>query len=135
MAHDFKLFPELTNRQMTIYYWDSPHKQITTDFIARVVKVTDGDTIRLETNFRDFDFPLRIARLAAPELNEEGGVESQRALEGRILGEEVNILLAPERVEKWGRLLGEVIHEGINVGQMSKMFGYSLDFETLGARE
>ena len=61
MAHDFKLFPELTNRQMQEYYFQSPHKQITENFAAKVVKVTDGDTIRVEVDFRDFDFPIRIA--------------------------------------------------------------------------
>ena len=37
MVHDFKAFPELTNSQMDLYYWDSPHKQITDDFDAVVV--------------------------------------------------------------------------------------------------
>ena len=45
MPHDFKLFPELTNSQMQIYYWDSPHKQITKNFMAKVLRVKDGDTI------------------------------------------------------------------------------------------
>ena len=48
MAHDFKNFPELTNRQMQVYYFESPHKQVTEDFRGRVIKVTDGDTIRVE---------------------------------------------------------------------------------------
>ena len=39
MAHDFKLFPELTNAQMDLYYFESPHRQITEDFIGKVVKV------------------------------------------------------------------------------------------------
>ena len=47
MAHDFKQFPELTNSQMVMYYFQSPHKQITEPFEAKVVKVTDGDTIRV----------------------------------------------------------------------------------------
>jgi len=51
MAHDFKKFPELTNNQMQIYYFESPHKQITEDFKARVVDVHDGDTIKVEVDF------------------------------------------------------------------------------------
>ena len=73
MAHDFKRFPELTNNQMNLYYFDSPHEQITSDFDARVVRVVDGDTLRLQVGFRDFDFPLRMSNLLAPEMNEEGG--------------------------------------------------------------
>ena len=78
MAHDFKRFPELTNSQMNLYYFDSPHKQITESFTAKVVKVTDGDTIRVKWDERDFTFPIRLSELAAPELNERGGVKAQR---------------------------------------------------------
>ena len=58
--HDYKKFPELTNKQINEFGFQSPHKQITEDFDATVVHVTDGDTIRLRTDFRDFTFPLRL---------------------------------------------------------------------------
>ena len=119
MAHDFKRFPELTNAQMQIYYFDSPHKQIMEDFTAKVVKVTDGDTIRVMWKERDFDFPIRMQDLAAPELNEKGGIASQKWLENLILGEEVEILLSRQRVEKWGRLLADVFHRGMSVSEDS----------------
>ena len=56
MAHDFKRYPELTNAQMGLYYFDSPHQQIAEDFWAKVIRVKDGDTIQVSCNFRDFDF-------------------------------------------------------------------------------
>lgn len=127
--HDFKLFPELTNRQMEIYYFESPHKQMVEDFMAKVTKVTDGDTIRVEIEDRDFTFPIRMARIAAPELDEEGGVESQSWLESEILGEEVLIKMTKQRVEKWGRLLAEIFFSGRNMGQESIERGYSLEWE------
>ena len=80
MAHDFKKFPELTNNQMQIYYFESPHKQILENFEGEVVKVTDGDTIRVETDFRDFSFPIRFSNILAAELDEPGGIESQSCL-------------------------------------------------------
>ena len=129
MPHDFKLFPELTNRQMEIYYFESPHKQITEDFIAKVVKVTDGDTIRVQWEERDFTFPIRMARIAAPELDEEGGKESQNWLEKEILGEDVLIKMTKQRVEKWGRLLAEIFFCGRNMGQESMERGYSTSWE------
>jgi len=130
MPHDFKLFPELTNRQMQIYYFESPHRQITEDFRARVMKVTDGDTIRVRWEGRDFDFPIRFLNNAAPELNEKGGVESQAWLEQRILGKEVEIHINPKtRVEKWGRLLGAVYVGGSNVGEESIFLGHSVAWE------
>ncbi len=127
MAHDFKRFPELTNSQMGFYYFDSPHQQIAEDFWAKVVRVKDGDTIQVKADFRDFDFPIRFSNINAAELNEEGGIESQSWLESQILGEEVEIIVNPKnRVEKWGRLLGQVRHKGFDMGEMSKVNGKSI---------
>ena len=126
--HDFKLFPELSNGQILEFYFDSPHKQITENFRARVVKVTDGDTIRVEWDERDFDFPIRMANLAAPELNERGGPESQNFLEKEILGEDVDIIITKTRVEKWGRLLAYVINRGLNMGEHSINFGHAVSW-------
>ena len=125
---DFKRFPELTNSQMAIYYFESPHKQITEGLMAKVVKVTDGDTIRVETNFRDFDFPVRLSKIQAAELN-EGGEESKNWLEERILGEEVYIKVNPNnRVGKWGRILGEIFHGGVSMNDLSMQVGHSVPF-------
>lgn len=130
MMHDFKKFPELGNRQMEIYYFQSPHKQIIEDFKARVVKVTDGDTIRVTTDFRDFDFPVRLADISAPELNEEGGREGRDWLAERILGEEVEILIdMKNRISRWGRVLGHVIHQGVDMNEMIVNMGLAVSWE------
>jgi len=120
MAHDFKKFPELTNAQMGLYYFDSPHQQIAEDFWATVTRVKDGDTIQVKADFRDFDFPIRFSNILAAELDEEGGPESQSWLESQILGEQVEIIVNPKnRVGKWGRLLGQVRHDGFDMGELS----------------
>ena len=128
MAHDFVNFPELTNSQMDIYYWESPHKQITENFIAKVVKVHDGDTITLRWEERDFDFPLRFLDTDAPEMN-AGGRESRDWLRDKILNEEVEILINPkQRVGKFGRLLGKVFFAGMDINEESIMMGMSKPF-------
>jgi len=128
MAHDFEKFPELTNSQMALYYFDSPHQQILEDFDAKVIKVHDGDTITLRTEFRDFDFPLRFLNTDAPELK-EGGEESRTWLTRRLLNKKVEILMdAKQRVGKFGRLLGTVMEGGFNVNDESIMAGMSQDF-------
>ncbi len=129
--HDFKRFPELTNNQMQFYYFDSPHKQMIEDFTAKVIRVIDGDTVKLRIDDRDFDFPLRLSKIAAPELDETGGLRSQKFLANEIEGEYVEIVLARQRVEKWGRLLGEVIHIGRNLNDISLELGYSIKFEDI----
>ena len=128
MAHDFKKFPELTNSQMSLYYFDSPHKQIVEDFRGKVVKVTDGDTVRIKTSFRDFDFPIRFAGIAAPELN-EGGKESRNWLESMIGNKEVDVIINPNnRVGKWGRIIGTIIHGGFNINEESIRQGQAVPF-------
>lgn len=117
MEHNFIKFPELTNSQMTEFYFISPHKQIFDNFTARVEKVTDGDTIRVSCNFRDFNFPIRFAYIDAAELN-EGGERTRDWLKEKILGEEVDILINNKnRVDKWGRLLGQVVFMGEDLGE------------------
>ncbi len=130
MAHDFKNYPELTNSQMQMYYFDSPHEQIMESFDARVEGVHDGDTIRVTCDFRDFSFPIRMSNLMAAELNEEGGIASQKFLEEQILGEDVYVVVDKHnRVGKWGRLLGRVEHLGFDMGEQSKSMGFAIGLE------
>ena len=113
---------------MPEHYFESPHKQITEDFRAKVVKVSDGDTIRVETQFRDFSFPVRFLDIDAPEKDEVGGLESKEWLEDQILGEEVEVRITENRVDKFGRLLGHIISGGLDMGEASLRQGFSIEF-------
>ena len=127
---DFKKFPELRNSQIDFYYFQSPHKQIFEDFTAKIVKVTDGDTVRVTTEFRDFDFPIRLLDIDSPELNFSGGPEAQRFLENFILGKEVDIIMdRKRRVDKWGRLLGKIMFHGLDMGEDMIRNGHATTFE------
>ena len=128
--HNFKLFPELTNSQMQFYYFDSPHRQITEDFEGKVVDVHDGDTIKVKWSERKKPVVIRFIDIAAPELNEEGGRESQSWLENMIMNEEVRVLIQPKlRVGKWGRIIGRIIHMGQDINKMSMEQGFSVPFQ------
>lgn len=137
MPHDFKAFPELTNSQMEFYYWDSPHKQMFETFDAIVERVHDADTIIVRVPERDFAFPIRFANSSARELIEKperdtsnqlcaDGSTAQKWLEGRILGKRVTIILKKSRVDKWGRLLGNILFEGIDLGEEEVFHGMSV---------
>ena len=126
--HDYIKFPELTNKQLAEFGFASPHIQITEDFTAEVVRVHDGDTITLRTDFRDFDFPLRFLDIDAPELN-EGGAETRDWLHEQIHGEIVEIKInRNNRVGKFGRLLGKVVSRGIDMGEAQLRMGISKAF-------
>ena len=129
MAHDFKKNPELWNSQMAIYYFDSPHKQIFEDFDAKVIKVIDGDTIRVTMPERAFSFPVRFIDTAAAEIK-EGGETAQRFLESQILNKNVRILIdRNNRVGRYGRLLGKVLFNGVDMNEHMIMMGFSVPFE------
>ena len=126
--HDFNKFPELTNSQMQFYYMESPHRQITEGFVARVDKVTDGDTIRVDWAERDFTFPIRFAYINAPEMS-EGGLESKEWLKDIIEGKEVYIKINPSnRVGKFGRIIGEVFQGGISMNEELLRSGRAVRF-------
>jgi len=126
--HDYKKFPELTNKQLQEFGFSSPFPQIEEDFEAFVVKVHDGDTITLRVGFRDFDFPLRFLGIDAPELN-EGGDLARDWLKNRILNSVVQIKIDKfNRVGKYGRLLGEVISGGLSVGEEMMHLGLVSEF-------
>ena len=132
VEHDFKEFPELTKRQLEEFGFTSPHPQIEEDFRATVVKVHDGDTVTLRTDFRDFDFPLRLLDIDAKELN-EGGEEAAEFVRDRLEGEEVDIIMDRDRrVDKYGRLLGKILHRGLDLGTELMMIGLAVPFEQRG---
>lgn len=129
----------ITNRLFGVVEWSSvqlrewgfasPHKQVGSGFFsARVVGVHDGDTISLSTGWRDFNFPLRIANIDAPEMN-EGGEKARDWLRSRILGQNVVVSVNPKnRVGKYGRLIGEVFHGGFNLGDEMRRRGLVFKF-------
>jgi len=128
--HDYVNFPELTNTQINDFGFASPHKQITEDFRATVIRVHDGDTVTLRTTFRDFDFPLRLIDIDAKELN-EGGEEAREWLKNKILNQSVTVLIdSQNRVGKYGRLLGNIIHNGLSVAEEEIHLGLAKPFGT-----
>ena len=129
--HNFVEFPELTNAQLELFQLTSPHVQIVEDFDATVVKVVDGDTVRLRTAFRDFDFPLRLLDIDAPELG-QGGREAKVWLTDRLLGQKIKVLINPSnRVGKFGRLLGHIMSKGLSVAEEMLFLGLVKPFGLL----
>ena len=120
---------EFSNRQLADWGFLSPHQQIAGDFGALVVKVHDADTVTVKADFRSFTFPIRIANIDAPELNEPDGEEAATWLRSRLLGKEVVVKVNNKnRVGKYGRLIGEIYQGGFNVGEEMLMSGLVAKF-------
>ena len=121
--HDYEKYPELTNNELADFAFTSPHPQITEDFDAFVTKVHDGDTVTLRVGFRSFDFPLRFLDVDSAEMN-NGGEVARDWLKGKIEGREVRVLIDKNnRVGKYGRLLGRVFFNGMNMGMEEVRLG------------
>jgi endonuclease YncB( thermonuclease family) len=126
--HDYANYPELTNSQLEVLGFSSPHPQITEDFRAVVERVHDGDTVSLRAGFRDFVFPLRLADIDAPELN-AGGETARDWLRAKVEGREVTVLVDPSnRVDKYGRLLGSLLFLGLELGEEMVHLGLVVPF-------
>lgn len=126
--HDYEKFPELTNKQLEQEGFNSPHKQLTEDFQATIVRVHDGDTFTLRISERDFDFPVRLLDIDTKEIG-EGGEEAQAWAESRLKDEEVQIKINKKnRVDKYGRLLGKVVHQGADIGETQLRMGLAVKF-------
>ena len=133
MMHDFKKFPELVDESLDLYFWQSPHEQIFDDFDANCTRVKDGDTIEVITEFRDFPFSVRFSNIAAPEKGENMGLKSKDWLRRQIEGEPVFIHIDPNnRAGKWGRLIGQIFHKGLDVGELSILAGKSVSWSERG---
>jgi endonuclease YncB( thermonuclease family) len=129
--HDYQKYPELTNSELSEFGFMSPHEQITMDFDAFVVRVHDGDTITLRVGWRDFDFPLRFLDIDAPELS-TGDTKSRDYVKSMIEGQTVRILVdGSNRVDKYGRLLGKVLFNGILVGDDMMYLGLAVPFGSI----
>ena len=70
-----------------------------------VVRVLDGDTVVAKIENRNEKIRLRC--IDAPERKQEHGQDSAKALQNRILNQEVKVLSAPER-DPYGRLIADL---------------------------
>ena len=114
---------------MDFYYFQSPHKQVFEDFPCEVIKVTDGDTVRVQWSERDFPFTVRLADIDAPEKGTSGHKESGSWLADQILGKKIEMQIDRDnRIDKWGRLLGTIIYRGVNINEVSTEIGHSKAF-------
>jgi len=66
-------------------------------------------------------------------MSEEGGEEVRSWLEGILLNEMVDVVINPRiRVGKWGRILGTIIHRGVNINEESIRTGRATTFTARG---
>lgn len=82
-------------------------------FSGYVTRVSDGDTIRVETDSGQ-NLRIRIQGIDAPESDQEFGGEAQQLLSKLILNREV--VVSADETDRYGRSLGQVALEDTDIG-------------------
>lgn len=96
----------------------SSAKQIT----GHVIKVSDGDTIKIETRDREIH-TIRLLGIDAPEKEQKYGMMARDFLAEYVLFEKVTIKY--DKKDFFRRVLGKIIFEGQDINQLAIQNGYA----------
>jgi len=104
---------------------------------CKVIKVYDGDTITVAAFLKGdpecYKFRVRLNGIDSPELRGSGenekkhAVISRDALSSQILNK--IITLDVKGNEKYGRVLADVLHNGINMNEWMVQNGYAVKYD------
>lgn len=82
---------------------------------GEVIKVADGDTFTILDSERNIEDKIRLIGIDCPEIDQEYGIEAKEYLETLILNKNVDI--AYQKRDQYGRVLGNVFIDGMNVSE------------------
>lgn len=102
------------------------------EYEAKVIEVTDGDTVIVEIAL-GLDVSkkehARLLGIDAPEMNTDEGKKAKEYLERKIKNKSVTILTKEDKREKYGRLLCEIILEERNVNKLMIERGFAKEYD------
>ena len=99
-------------------------KKFTLDGIetrAKIIKVYDGDSVHaiFPVHGEYFVWVCRLARIDSPELSSKDQLEKESAIKSRdklrLLIFDKNVTIKCGKHDKYGRILVEIYHNGINI--------------------
>jgi len=80
-----------------------------------VVRVSDGDTVAVRAlKGNKKPIKVRISGIDAPEICQQGGIDSRDVLQRRIMGQRVTV--QGKKQDDYGRLLAQIKHKNDDVG-------------------
>ena len=85
------------------------------------IRVVDGDTIRAEAKGKEIK--IRLVEIDAPEMNQPFGAQSKNFL-NRLLYEKDMTLIA-QGEDRYGRVLGNLFSNELNVNMLMVKFGFA----------
>jgi len=107
------------------------------EYRARVLSVVDGDTLHAEVDL-GFDvrvrMTIRLFGINAPEMKTPAGPVAKSALIDRLISTdgsfaEVTLFTIKDKKEKYGRYLGTIVRNGINLNEWLVENGYAVIYQ------
>ena len=85
------------------------------------IRVVDGDTIRAEAEGKEIK--IRVIEIDAPELNQPFGAHSKNFLNRLLYEKDVTLIAQGE--DRYGRVLGNLFSNELNVNMLMVKFGFA----------
>ena len=89
---------------------------------GKAVSVHDGDTITV-LDSKNVQHKIRLSEIDAPELKQPYGKDAKAALSKMVFGKDVVVNVSTR--DRYGREIGNVLADGIDVNGSLVRFGYS----------
>lgn len=105
--------------------------EVSEEFSAHVISVTDGDTILVAKDRHPVK--IRLEGIDAPEKGQDHGTKATEALKKLVLGKTVTI--KQTGTDKYGRVLAYVICDGVEVNQKLVEDGWAWHFTKYNCEE
>ena len=86
-----------------------------------VVRVIDGDTVELKVE--SLLQRIRLSEIDAPEINQFWGFESREALETKLLGKSVRVVVSD--VDRYGRTIGTIFIGEVSINELMVLEGHA----------
>ena len=85
------------------------------------IRVVDGDTIRAEAKGKEIK--IRLIEIDAPEMNQPFGAQSKSFLNRLLYEKDVTLIAQGE--DRYGRVLGNLFSNELNVNMLMVKFGFA----------
>ena len=85
------------------------------------IRVVDGDTIRAEAKGKEIK--IRLVEIDAPEMNQPFGAQSKNFLSRLLYEKDVTLIAQGE--DRYGRVLGNLFSNKLNVNMLMVKFGFA----------
>jgi endonuclease YncB( thermonuclease family) len=93
-------------------------------YVGKILRVIDGDTFVLQTE--EGNLKIRMGGIDAPEKDQDFGLEAGEFL-NRYINKNVKVI--PSGVDRYGRTIGTLYFDGININLLEVREGYAWHYK------